>query len=248
MLEVIHLAIQYLAMAGKSFLVPKDDDSHTNIGFDAHSKRFETWELDNNGLKLTLDLNDFSLKWNVDSEKRIALIGNTHAAIVPLLSESAKRMGFHKPYHFNLHYDLPFSWNGDYLFQRPDENVLMETIHLRTLANTSLRSFLEKEHLSSEIRVWPHHFDTGAFTILNEGSNRSMGMGMAIPDSLIDDHYFYISGYEGHVGLDTAVFGQLSNGFWYNNGFKGAILPASHTTGEKVIRFFGEAFEQYSKP
>lgn len=75
----------------------------------------------------------------------------------------------------------------------------------------------------------------------------AIGLGLAVPDSLINDHYFYISGYKGHSGIDTSRFGSLPHGSWLNGSFKGAILPSSSVTVGMVNTFFTEAFNNYKK-
>jgi hypothetical protein len=241
MTKQLHLAAQYLATAAKSFLEAKSDDSHTNLGFSIKEKSLQTWDLDDKGTKLCLNYEQFSLKWS-QTDKSYALDGKTHEETIKWLSDTSKSLGFEKPYQFDLHYDMPYMMGPNDRFKKSDTQ---ELILLRTLAQTSLKSFLDVENLTSDIRIWPHHFDTGAFCVLNDGSGKSVGMGLSIPDSMIDDHYFYISGYLGHDGLDTSTFDTLTNGKWLNDGFKGGILPASGVSNEIAVQFFREAFEAY---
>ena len=243
--EQIHFAAQYLASAGKSFLEHKADDSHTNVGFDPNKKYFETWELNDSGLRLLLDISDFSLRWSSNDGAVISLNGKTHSEVVALLKQSAKEQGLEKPFEFNLHYDLSFDWDETYTFQLKNVETLADIVGLRTLANSVLQQFLSEEGMKSDIRVWPHHFDTGAFVVLEDGSGKSVGLGMAIPDSVVDDYYFYISGHKGHSSLKIDDFKHLTLGEWKSEGFTGAILPASNTTKEQALQFFQEAFSQY---
>ncbi len=244
MSDQVHFASQYLAAAGKSFLEHKDDDSHTNLGYNIENQQLETWPLNRAGLKLFLDLNRFSLNWTIDSEAEIALNGKSHEEVVDLLKKSAIRLGFEDAYEFDLHYELPFDWDSNYTYDLSDEQVLHEISRLRTLANESLHTFLVNEDLHSDIRIWPHHFDTGAFVQL-QNSDTSVGMGMAIPDSMVDDHYFYISGYKGHEGIDTSNFRTLNLGEWKNEGFKGAVLRTSGISMKQATQFLQEAFQTY---
>ena len=150
-----------------------------------------------------------------------------------------------KPYQFDLHYELPFSWNNQYTFELTNKEALYEIVRLRILANISIEHFLNSESLTSDIRVWPHHFDTGAFVVLDDGYGKSIGLGMAIPDSVVNDHYFYISGYHGHDRINTSGFKKLSKGEWKNDGFKSAVLPASAITENQAVKFLKESFVQY---
>lgn len=238
----LHFAAQYLAMAGKSFLKQRKDDRHTNLGFDPKTQSLETWALDGKHLKLRFDLPNFQLKWSTGES--LALDGKTHTQVVQWLQTSPQKLGLGKPYSFELHYALPFEWDDDFTFKMDDSEEWDRFISLRSLANSVLSSFLKSEKLQAEVRIWPHHFDTGAFVVLEDGSGKSIGLGMAIPDTLVNDHYFYISGYCGHDRLDTDTLKKLSLGGWENEGFKGAVLPASSVNEEEVVQFLKQAFEQ----
>lgn len=238
----IHFISQYLATTGKSFLEHRSDDSHTNIGFNIKTQSFETWALNSMGLKLLFDLSNFQLKWATGES--LDLNGKTHGQVVHWLRTFSLEVELGQPYSFALHYDLPFAWNDDFTFQMDDVNEMNRLIGLRILANNALGIFLNTEKLQSDIRIWPHHFDTGAFVVLEDGSGKSVGMGMAIPDSLVNDHYFYIGGYQGHYSMDTSSFGELTIGEWRNEGFKGAVLPASSINTDEAVHFLRQAFEQ----
>jgi len=239
----IHFAVQYLATASKSFMRHRPDDSHTNLGFDSKTESFETWELNENGLKLLFDLSKFQLKWSTGES--LNLNGKTHVEVISWLIASSKQLGFKKPYTFDLHYDLPFEWDVHFSFTLPNTIQLQEFIALRKLANTVLKAFLHSENIKSDIRIWPHHFDTGAFVVPEDGSGKSIGLGMAIPDAMVNDHYFYLSGYLGHKAWDTSAFPELSIGAWKNDGFKGAVLPATNTSEKKAIQFLKEGYNTY---
>lgn len=242
MTQQLHLAAQYLATTAKSFLDAKADDSHTNLEFSVEGKNLQTWPLDYMGTKLCLNYEEFSLEWKSHENISFLLDGKTHEEIVSWLSQTSKTLGFEKPYQFDLHYDMPYSMNPTDKFKKSDVQKL---IGLRTMAHNALRSFLEKEQMTSDIRIWPHHFDTGAFCVLDDGSGKSVGMGLSIPDAMIDEHYFYISGYIGHDSLDTSTFGNLPHGKWLNEGFKGAVLPASEINTEITFQFLTAAFKAY---
>nr|WP_299073301.1 hypothetical protein [uncultured Allomuricauda sp.] len=240
MTKQLHLAAQYLATVAKSFLEAKADDSHTNLGFSVEEKSIQTWPLDEADTKLCLNYEQFSLEWKSHEGNSILLDGKTDAEIVNWLSQTSKILGFEKPYQFDLHYEMPYSMNLTDKFEKSD---VKELVGLRTLAQNALKSFIKKEQLTSDIRIWPHHFDSGAFSAL-DNSEKSVGMGMAIPDSMVNEHYFYISGYKGHDSLDTSTFENLTHGKWLNEGFKGAILPASKANEEIAVQFFSEAFQE----
>ena len=245
MIKQLHLASQYLAAAGKSFLEHRADDSHTNLEFSIETKSLLTRAFDGSRTQLGLNYKTFSLDWIASQSESISLKGKTHQQLIEWLTEMTKKSGLNKTYEYNLHYQLPYSLDDGEEFKLSSKEEVEELIRLRTLAQNVISQFLKEEQLESEIRIWPHHFDTGAFAHLHDGSGKSVGLGMAIPDNMIDDLYFYISGYRGHDNLNTWAFPALSHGKWVNNGFKGAVIPASKTDETTVLQFFREALKGY---
>nr|WP_299174672.1 hypothetical protein [uncultured Allomuricauda sp.] len=244
-LAQVHLASQYLAAAGKSFLNPKSDDSHTNVGFFEEDRTLRTWDLDATNSYLAFQYDNFSLEWvSKKKSETLNLDGKSHAEIVAWISRMAAELA--RPYAYDLHYELPYTIDANFRFTSPNPEELEQLVQLRIISQTALKSFLQKENLESDIRIWPHHFDTGAFVVLDDGSGKSIGMGLAIPDSMIGEHYFYISGYIGHDGMDTSAFENLSQGEWKNDGFKGGVLRASNINENMAAEFFGEAFRAFT--
>nr|WP_299000315.1 hypothetical protein [uncultured Allomuricauda sp.] len=241
----LHLAAQYLATTAISFLDKKEDDSHTNLAFSNTEKSLETWPLGQKGTKLCLDYPSFSLKWVSGEPKTFALHGKSHEEVVNWLKEVSVHLDSSKTYEYKLHYDLPYQMGTDETFQHNNPEKVEKLVQLRILGNTVLSEVLKENQLSSDIRIWPHHFDTGAFSPLDEDSETAVGMGLTIPDSLMDDYYFYISGYQGHTSLDTSNFKPLTKGHWMNDGFKGAVLPVSDCTKEDAVTFFNQAIQAY---
>jgi len=241
--KMMHLAAQYLAAAGISFVTKKDDDSHTNVGFSIAKCCMETHPLSENGDVLSLDYKNFSLNWNSDNDSTtFSLDGATHLDALSWLKGTSKTF-LNKSYTYKFHYDLPYEITDDFKFELSDETRLAELLQLRILAQSTLEEVLKEGNLKSEIRTWPHHFDSGAYSSLND--NIAIGFGLAIPDSVCSEHYFYISGYRGHTALNTDEFPTLSIGEWKNDGFKGAILPGTTIDKSQAVLFFKEAIENY---
>ncbi len=243
----MHLAAQYLAAAGISFLEKKEDDSHTNLGFSVNDGNLSTHPLNDNGDTLSLNYHRFTLEWNSkNSKSSLRLDNTTHAEILKWIKTTAEEANIKKPYRYSLHYDLPYeAITNDFEFKLTDSNTLKQLTSFRILAQNTLETFLKDHKLESDIRIWPHHFDTGAFVVLNGESGLSIGLGMAIPDSMIKDYYLYITGYHGHDGVDTSGFNSLTHGKWYNESFKGAILPISGIDQANGVLFFNEALSAY---
>jgi hypothetical protein len=250
--EQVHLAAQYLAATGICFIPSKRDDSHTNLGFDVDTKSLETRLLSKKVDILAFNYLQFSLEWHSFSGKQVfSLDGKTHREVLQWLQEiSHTALG--KSYGYNLHYELPYTINDDYTFQLKDRIELERLSDLRTQAQNTLEQIIEDYHLNTEIRTWPHHFDTGAYVGLNDNGSDApstkqtyVGFGLAIPDHLSKEHYFYISGYTEKKMIDTGTFEELKRGTWINGDFKGAILPVKNTTVSEAIEFFRETINQF---
>ncbi|WP_407557193.1 hypothetical protein [Winogradskyella sp. 4-2091] len=246
MKEQMHLAAQYLAAAGISFLEKKDDDSHTNLGFNIKDASLETHLLSKNEDQLCLSYNDFSLQWKSKTGTvTFELDGATHQEVLSWLADTSKAH-LNKEYTYNLHYDLPYSIDNSYTFQLESTEDLKKLVQLRTLAQLSLEQINSEFNKDASIRVWPHHFDTGIFTPLVDDAI-SFGLGLAIPDNLSDVHYLYISGYKDGNSIEPSNFNTLKNGTWINKDFKGAILPATQVAKHEAVSFFKEAINQFNR-
>jgi hypothetical protein len=248
MTNQIHIAAQYLATAGINFLDKKADDSHTNLGFNTKKGDLETWPLNDNGYKIALDYKTFSLFWLRNEEQLgvIFLDGKTHKEIVTWIQNVTEVLERNTPYSYALHYDLPYeNITDNFTFTKPAQEELNKLVKLRTIAQNSLEAVVKELHLKTDIRIWPHHFDSGGFIALDKPENVSIGFGMAIPDTLVDDFYLYTSGYNGHDGINTASFKKLSLGNWKNEGFKGAVNPMKGLDEEKATAFFKETILTY---
>lgn len=246
MKKQMHLAAQYLAAAGISFLEKKDDDSHTNLGFNIEDSRLESHILSENGDQLCLNYNDFSLQWKSKAKTvTFELDGATHQDVLNWLADTSKRY-LNKEYTYNLHYDLPYNINDSYTFQLESTEDLQELVQLRTLAQLSLEQINTDFNKTASIRVWPHHFDTGIYAQLIDNAI-SYGLGLAIPDNLSDVHYLYISGYKEGKAIEPTNFSTLNNGTWINKDFKGAILPATQISKYEAISFFKETINQFNR-
>jgi hypothetical protein len=242
----MHLAAQYLAAAGISFVEKQDDDSHTNLGFDPRNGTLSTHMLSNNEDVLSLSYQKFSLDWNsLSAISSLQLDGATHREIVNWITEVSQKM-LNKKYEYRFHYDLPYSVTDDFTFKLNDVDKLKGLMDLRIVAQASLEKLMSTNNLTSSIRVWPHHFDTGIYEKLSD-SDILIGCGLAIPDTVCDDHYMYISGYKNNKIIDTSNFEELKKGEWKNTGFKGGTLAAATLIESDAVQFFQEAINNFKR-
>ncbi len=78
--------------------------------------------------------------------------------------------------------------------------------------------------VDGEIRIWPHHFDTGIYVLSRPGMH--IGFGLAMADALSGSPYFYMAGYPTQDGLDYSKIPSLNTGRWeIGEHWNGAILP-----------------------
>lgn len=226
----IHYLSQTLAKAGKAFAEKKEDDSHTNVYFDPAKDRIEgRWfDTPKGKMMLVLRITDFCMMWINEKEAAI----QTVSTVKKLSSEIEKQLekgiiemgldqeGFSDP----LHYEIPeYSFIGQPI-QMINKHLLDEWKEWRSLANEACEKVLGILDVEGEIRVWPHHFDTGIYVSANE--NIGIGFGLAMEDEMAGAPYFYMSGYPGKGELNYTSLPDLGLGRWeVEGGYKGAILP-----------------------
>lgn len=244
MLRQFHMAAQYLAAAGKSFIDVKSDDSHTNLGWSTKEHALNTWPLSKHEDVLSLSYDSFSLIWTdqFGYKNEFLLDDRNHKQIIEWLSTHAQnKLG--KPYHYNLHYELPYPFpTDDYEYHFSSIKEANDISTLLDIGQKSLEQILIQQNLSSSIRVWPHHFDLGCFA--NSDDTKSVGFGLAIPDSAINDFYYYVSGYHGENSIETKNFKPLQLGVWQIGSWKAATLKASEINKETIIQFLSESINR----
>ncbi len=240
-----HIAAQYLAAAGISFLKAEKDDSHTNLQFVVGNRSLHSRPLSENGDTISFNYDTYALEWHsVKGSNSISLEGKRHDEVLKWISKMVVWSGLKKNFHYKFHYEAPYKITDNFQFAVNWEK-LGELSRIRVLAQNVVESFIIRQNLDSEVRVWPHHFDTGAYSLIDNNPKLAVGLGLAIPDTLCQEFYFYISVYDGHISMDTSNLLPLNHGIWKNNGFKGAILPASETTAVQVEQFFDQALNMY---
>ena len=244
MIKQMHLAAQYLAAAGISFLDKKEDDSHTNLGFNTDSGCLETHLLSKNNDQLLLCYQDFTLLWKSDSGiSSFHLDGATHKKALHWITKTAET-ALNKKYVYELHYELPYTINDSYTYELNDVSALKQLMHLRILTQLSLEKIVQDNHFDASIRIWPHHFDTGIYSKLPKTDN-AVGLGLAIPDAVCNAHYLYASGYNTEGQIATSELKELTKGYWSNEGYIGGVLLAKEVSETEAVHFFNEAIEQF---
>lgn len=243
-IEQIHLASQYLAAAGISFLPKQDDDSHTNFGWDVNNSRLSTHSFGSDNSQIGLNFKTGELEWlkgNAITSK-ISLNGSTHSEVLTWINDASVQSGLGKGYDYNFHYELPYPALQDNDSFKIDLNDSAEYAKQLSTANTAMETFLAENKLSSPIRVWPHHFDLGIYAELSEGLFTAAGL--AVPDTMVDELYFYASAYKKNEEVPTDSFSGLKLGEWRKD-WQGATLPSAKIGAEDALTFLNETKVQF---
>jgi hypothetical protein len=250
-----HHAVQFIALVGRHLIPQKPDDSNTNMQYFPEREMLLGNELSNQyriGLKLsTLEL--FLLDKELNQIRHISLVGKTRIQVFEelknVLSESDIDISNLKD---ELHYDIPahsvasgaaFTTENSIYFK---ENVL----HFHN-SKTVLEAIVADYKDAAAVRVWPHHFDTGTFIPLSFNISgeitRYIGLGFAIPDSMVDEPYCYISFWSADSTENINTLSPLEIGEWKIPDWNGAVLKLSEIRNNNSARSQYEMVYQFFK-
>ncbi|MCF7902790.1 MAG: hypothetical protein K9M19_05135 [Candidatus Marinimicrobia bacterium] len=227
--EQIHYLSQLIAKVNRSFLEPQDDDSHTNLFFDPLSRRvYGRWVTTPAGpLIFALELDNFQFQW-LDSRfrvlQKITVAGKDLEQIEDETMKGLDGVGLasvdlRQPLHFKL---PSYSVSGK-TQNKPDSAGLAQWQFFRSLANDTAAAVLGHFQVTGEVRIWPHHFDTGISGQVLK--SLAIGFGLAMADNLVNEPYFYLAGY-GEEPFEYTGLTELDAGTWVTgDSWRGALLP-----------------------
>ena len=245
-IQELHQAAQYLAAAGISFIEKKPDDSHTNVGWNIVDNSMVTHVFGNQN-QLSINLSTVKIEWlnNGSVSNEVPLNSKSHGEIIQWIADQAKANNIGKSFTYLFHYALPYQEiKNDFRFSLNAKSLMLIAKEL-TKAQKAFEQFLEGQKLASPIRIWPHHFDLGIYTKL-KSENTFMGAGLAIPDSLVDDFYFYASGYKNGEAIATKSFEKMTNGDWRKD-WNGATIASCNITIMEALAFLNEAKNKFEQ-
>lgn len=247
MIIQLHQAAQYLAAAGISFVKAEDDDSHTNLDWDSSSHKLLTHPFLPSNFQLSLNFDTLALEWlkNGLVQSIISLESNTHAEILIWINFQVENTDIVGKYKYKFHYNLPYDdLSNSNVFKFDHNKVKIISNYLDT-AQLKLIEFLKKHQLKSPIRIWPHHFDLGIYTEINKEHNLFLGAGYAIPDSWINDFYYYATGWQSNRPISDADFSTLSEGIWHQKENKGLTYSQNSSSNSGITIFLEEVLKGY---
>ncbi|MAY84571.1 MAG: hypothetical protein CMP59_10605 [Flavobacteriales bacterium] len=120
-----------------------------------------------------------------------------------------------------MHYEIPNYGLTKGPIERLSEDQVEAWKKYRGLANYACMDLLGSCQADSEIRIWPHHFDTGVYFQIND--DLGIGFGLAMKDDMANDAYFYLSAYADSIEFDYSKFRTGDDWEWKNAEWKGAI-------------------------
>jgi len=234
-LQQQHHAAQFIAMVGKYLIPQKEDDSNTNMRYMPDGELLpgnkfpNEWQL---ALALT-DLNLYLLDKEFNRKSEIQLNGKTKARVFDELKQTLADFDFDVSELKNeMHYEIPaHKLDKNLPFSSMYKNHFQENSAYRHNAELVLNEIIAGNKLAEPVRIWPHHFDTGSFIPIaynaKNGVSKSIGIGWAMPDSMINEPYYYLSFWseESNDGLKTLP--ALAAGQWMTPNWNGAVLRHS---------------------
>ena len=228
----LHWLCQPIAKAGRSFAPPQDDDSHMNLYFDALGERLSgRWiPLDKERVLLTLKLHTLEFEWVNDDFQVMASctsVGKTMAELEDTLAAHAQTLGLNtEGFKAPLNYEMPVYPFAQDAIQTIEQDALQHWMHYRKLANDACTWVLGYWQILGDIRIWPHHFDTGIFVYPTD--QMGVGFGWAMQDQMCAEPYFYMAGYPKRGTIDYREVPDLTKGVWcIHDEWSGATLPCS---------------------
>ncbi len=248
MIKQLHIISQYLAAAGISFLEKKPDDSHYNLGWDSALQWLITNPFGKNNIQIAIGYKNFSLiileDGKISGER--TLNGKIHQENLVWIEAELRRLGMEEQYHYNFHYDIGYgSLSNEYMFSISSLDELEGIANRMNVAQKTFETFLNANELKSPIRVWPHHFDLGIYAQLDD--SLYMGGGLAIPDTIENDQYYYATGWLNGSAMDVKEFSELPVGRWGTNGFKGASYASTGVIEDRALLFLNSAVDRFKK-
>ncbi|PWJ38637.1 hypothetical protein [Sediminitomix flava] len=238
--QLLHLLSQVIAKVNKVFVPSKEDDSHTNLYFDSVSKAIYGRWFQKGHKRYIFSLNLIAFQFELlDERKRIEIkqdiVDKTifeveQELIIKLTKKGFKAESISKPLHFIItEYD--FANNP---IQFLSEESISQWLGYRSLANYACLDFIGLTQISSEIRIWPHHFDTGIY--FEPTPKLGIGFGLAMEDNKVGNPYFYISAYPIKTEIDYTKIDDPQIGKWIIlDDWKGCVLSLEEI-GNKAIQ------------
>ena len=229
--ETLHHAATLLALAGASYLEPREDDSHTSMSWLGAIGALASepmpasapfhFALRVRELSLVVIDNDSS-----SSSASFALDGRTRSDALAWMRREAGQRGLDRErLRTRLHFEIaPHPTDEGFPFERPTDGTLDELASWYADANFILNSTRQRTEGAGPVRCWPHHFDIATLVRLPPaGALQTVGIGLSPGDTSYSEPYYYVSPYP----VPERAPRPLSVGRWHTEGWAGGVLVGS---------------------
>jgi len=262
-LQQQHHAAQFIALVGRYLIPQKPDVSNINMQYHIEKEILLGNQLPN-GLYIGVQIIDLKLQiLNSELEivEELSLSGKTFIEAFQEFKVILKNFGVDVS---ELISKQPFELLAESLkdgkyFSADNIEEKKENQFYRQNAEMVIGEIASDFSDAAPVRIWPHHFDTG--TILPMSYNgkgevsQSIGLGWAIPDSMVAEPYFYLSFWSRNYSKIITDFTPLNAGKWMIPVWNGAVLKhteiVQHKTAqeqyEMVKSFFTQGIEIVTK-
>ncbi len=234
-LQQQHHAAQFIALVGRHLIPQQPDDSNTNMQYLPDQGLLAGNELIN-GMRLALQLTDLKLCF-IDQvgncKNETSLVGKSKGQIYKEIKEKLENLGIDvSKFKNELHYEIPVhKLDSGSSFSIEDRALFQENTYYRHNAALIMNNLVTLYPNAFPVRVWPHHFDTGTFIAVahNEKGelSKSIGLGWAIPDSMMNEPYYYLSFWSEKPDEGLKTLPASKAGKWMMPDWNGAVLKHS---------------------
>lgn len=248
-LQVQHLAAQYISLTGRYLIPENEDKSNITMQF-IPGEDMLLGRQHPDGWLVGLLLESMVLQIRNDNMTvlgEIPLEGKTfHEALIEFKRELKNAGADVSMLKTEQPYEVPMnSLDEAMFFTAGPEEPVKENIKYRYNANLVLNELRTEYSGSCPVYIWPNHFDTG-FTFPVEHNRegketKTLGMGWAIPDDIVDEPYYYLSFMSDEPIDEHSIPGKLAAGSWMMPSWNGAVLKLSEIIADK------KAESQYQK-
>jgi hypothetical protein len=236
----IHQAAQLPAIAGRC-LNPKDSvDNYAALIYDKNSNWLTSQSLGESEFLIALSLSEFNLV--ITNKKRellafLALDSKTYDETFWWMTEKISELGLDSnKLNKNLPYQIPeYPTSKGTPFKQTNPADFIELQNYFFNAAFILENVSKNEKNISQVRCWPHHFDTAVLITIEMNSNpvksRTIGVGLSPGDESYNEPYFYISPWPYPDNKEKLP--KLNYGHWHKQGWFGGILTATEIIKHK---------------
>lgn len=251
-IQAMHRASQVMAMVSHAYSPHRQDDSHNALKWNMYTKTLEGCWIDEAAVQIKLDALRFELIADrYDQVNHLKLIGKTTDQIIAWVKKQLASVGLEPKKLVPIkHFEVPgyAAFDNPSAFPDPEHHLLNEWTNYFDNTQILLKEFQQQHKWSSEVRVWPHHFDIGLYIpVERDGSGsdtKSIGVGLAIPDQYSAEPYFYINHWSKNSIVYPDVLPETRFGYWNKKNWTGLILPAGAVLLQKDQEIFVRKFFQ----